>query len=212
MFKFTLSLHIVLTPAEVPHEVAPIHEIALIGQEETQVLPLRGHLHIDQFTPIVVRHHTPADASHPLFISIGFLRVPHAREEHILCIHNAVLRLCNIVFVSLLAFAGRCESSLVNGSPLLEFHAHHIGTCDRFVDRLRRIGLPIDERALAILVAGKIACECEDIVGRILVHRRIGCRADENDGIAAIADDKHEQAEKGSVPKPFAATHREPES
>ena len=212
MFKFTLSLHIVLTSAEVPHEVAPVHEVTLIGQEEAQVLPLRRHLHIDPFTTIVVRHHPAADTTHPLFIGLRFLRVPHAREQHVLCIHNSILRLCNIVFVSLLAIAGRCGLSLVYGSALLEFHAHHIGTCDRFIDWLRRVGLAIEQRTLAILVAGEIACECEDIVGRVLVHRRIGCRTNQDDCIAAIADDEHEQAEKGCVPKSFAATHCEPEA
>ena len=40
MLRFAVALYVVLTACEVPHEVAPVHEIALIRQEETEVVPL----------------------------------------------------------------------------------------------------------------------------------------------------------------------------
>ena len=175
MFEFALSLYIVLTAAEVPHEVAPIHEITLIGEEEAQVLPLRGHLHVDQFTTIVVGRQATFDTSHPTFIGIGPLRVPHAREQHVLSIHHSILRLSHEVFVALTCCLG---SAFIDRCPLLDLRTHHTGPCDRLEHRLRRIGLTIEERSLTILVACQIACQREDILGRVLVHWRIGCRTD----------------------------------
>ena len=44
VFQFAIALNVVLTAGKVPHEVAPIHEVDLIREEELQVCPLRGHL------------------------------------------------------------------------------------------------------------------------------------------------------------------------
>ena len=38
MLQFAVALNVVLSAREVPHEIAPIHEIALVSEEETQVL------------------------------------------------------------------------------------------------------------------------------------------------------------------------------
>ena len=209
MLEFALSLNIVLPAAEVPHEVAPIHEITLIREEEAQVLPLRRHLHVDQFATIVVGHQATFDTSHPALVGIGLLRVPHTRKQHVLCIHHSFLRLSHEVFVALTCCLG---SALIDRCPLLDFRSHHTGPCDRLEHRLRRIGLTIEERSLTILVACQIGCQREDILGGVLVHRRIGCRTDEDNGIAAVSDDEHQKTEQGRVPKAFAPSRGVPKS
>ena len=40
MLWLTIALDIVLTSSKVPHKVAPVHEIALIGEEEADVVNL----------------------------------------------------------------------------------------------------------------------------------------------------------------------------
>ena len=40
MFWFAIALNVVLTSGKVPHEVAPVHEVALIGEEEADVVNL----------------------------------------------------------------------------------------------------------------------------------------------------------------------------
>ncbi len=52
----------------------------------------------------------------------------------------------------------------------------------------------IEQRRLAILLAVQIAAQREDVIRRILTHRRLGIGPDEDDTIAAVADEHHEQA------------------
>ena len=40
VFHLSVTLDVVLTAGEVPHEVAPVHEVTLVGEEETDVLQL----------------------------------------------------------------------------------------------------------------------------------------------------------------------------
>ena len=40
VLEFTIALKVVLTTCKVPHEISPIHEVALIGEEEADVLQL----------------------------------------------------------------------------------------------------------------------------------------------------------------------------
>ena len=40
MLQFTITLDVILTTGEVPHEVAPVHEITLVGEEEPDIFEL----------------------------------------------------------------------------------------------------------------------------------------------------------------------------
>ena len=40
MLQLTVALDIILSSGKVPHKVAPVHKVALIAQEETEVLQL----------------------------------------------------------------------------------------------------------------------------------------------------------------------------
>ena len=199
VFKFSLSLNVVLPAAEVPHEVAPIHKVALIGEEEAKVFPLGWHFHAYVFATIVVRHHVPIDVPHPCLVGIGLLRVPHAGKEHVLCIDQSVLSLGHVVAVALRDVCRVLRQTLIDGGSFLHLHLHHLCACHGFPFGLRGVGLPIDKRALSVLVACQVVGQREDILWRVLVHRRIGRRAYQDEGIAAIANDQHEQAEQGSV-------------
>ena len=50
MFQFTVALNIVLPAAEIPHEIAPVHEVDLIIEEKAKILTKGGH-HITFFLP-----------------------------------------------------------------------------------------------------------------------------------------------------------------
>ena len=199
VLHLALSLQVVLPTAEIPHEVTPVHEVALIGEEESQVLPLRRHLHHHLLTSVVVGHHAPADATHPALVGIGLLRVPHAGEQHVLGVDHAVLRLGYVVGVALVGMLGALRPTIVDGRALLHLHLQHLRTGHGFPLWLRRVGLPVEERSLSVLVARQIGGKREDVLGRVLVHRRVGSRAYQDDGIAAVADDEHEQAQQDGV-------------
>ena len=55
-------------------------------------------------------------------------------------------------------------------------------------------GLAEEERVLAILLAVQILGEREDLVGRVLVHRQLGRRADDDLREGGVADEDGEQA------------------
>ena len=40
MLELTVALNIILATGKVPHEVTPVHEIALVREEETDVVDL----------------------------------------------------------------------------------------------------------------------------------------------------------------------------
>ena len=40
MLRFSVALNVVLATSEVPHEVAPVHKVALVGEEEADVVHL----------------------------------------------------------------------------------------------------------------------------------------------------------------------------
>ena len=84
IFFLTEALHAILTAGKVPQEITPIHEVKLIGREETEVAPLRWHLP-RKFLPAWCGERNVAHgdiAAHPILISLGMMVIPNAREEH----------------------------------------------------------------------------------------------------------------------------------
>ena len=65
VLQLAVALYLILPAAEVPHEVAPVHEVALVAEEELDVLKLRRHLHHDVLAAAVVRHLRALYAAHP---------------------------------------------------------------------------------------------------------------------------------------------------
>ena len=49
MLELAVALQVVLSASEVPEEIAPVHEVNLIGKEESEVGPLAGQCAVDEF-------------------------------------------------------------------------------------------------------------------------------------------------------------------
>ena len=80
---FSAALQVVLASGKVPHKVAPVHPVELVGEEELDVFPLRGHGYHNHFAAFVVGHIIPFDIL-PGLILVGVRAAVHAREEHVL--------------------------------------------------------------------------------------------------------------------------------
>ena len=101
MFHLTIALNVVLAAREVPHKVTPIHEVALVREEEAQVLKLRRHL--DGLAGVVgISHLMALYAAHPLLILLRMCLVVHSGEEHVLRIHIVALVANQVVLVGLI--------------------------------------------------------------------------------------------------------------
>ena len=70
MFYFSGALYVVLPSGKVPHEVTPVHEVQLVGEEELDILPLGGHIYHYHFPALVVRHVIAFDV-YPLLVERG---------------------------------------------------------------------------------------------------------------------------------------------
>ena len=170
MLRLTVALDIVLTSGKVPHEVAPVHEVALIGEEETDILHLCRNLHHHVLATTVVRHLVTLYATHPVFVCLGMSRTVHTWEEHILCIY--ILVLMAYYEVRVLLIGRSLLLALINRCPFLRHRLAHVAVS--FESHLRSVSLTIEQWSIAILVAAQITAQGEDILRRVLVHRRVG--------------------------------------
>ena len=84
----SMSLNIILPAGEVPQEVTPVHEVQLIGEEETQVLGKRRLHYRFGFSTLVVLHRLPFNLS-PFLIGLHMspIRTVHTWEQHIQLIY-----------------------------------------------------------------------------------------------------------------------------
>ena len=80
---FAAALDVVLSSGKVPHEVAPVHEVELVGEEEPDIVPLCGHVHHQHLSALVVGDVISGDVL-PGFVISGVCRTVHAGEEHVL--------------------------------------------------------------------------------------------------------------------------------
>ena len=98
-----MSLNVILTTGEVPHKVTPVHEIQLIGEEETQVLR-EGRLHYGGHLPTTIELHRRTFHLRPLFVGfhVGATGAVHTGEEHIQLIHILILCLITRDVVAIL--------------------------------------------------------------------------------------------------------------
>src|SRR3712207_171864 len=161
MLEFSIALNVVLTACEVPHKVAPIHEIALVGEEETDVLKLCGHLYRHRFTTTVVRNLVTIDTTHPLFVGFGVVVAVHAWEEHVLSVHIMVLMSYDEVRVFLVF--GLLFLACIDGSSLVCHGLTHVSFLLKF--NLRGVRLAIEQGTVAVLVAAQVASKGKDVLG-----------------------------------------------
>ena len=85
VFYFSAALDIVLSSGKVPHEVAPVHEVELVGEEEFDVFPLVWYVDHYHFTALVVGYVMPFDV-YPLLVEGRVCRAVHTWEKHILSV------------------------------------------------------------------------------------------------------------------------------
>ena len=201
MLEFAIALYVVLTASKVPHEVAPIHEVTLIREEELQVLEHRRHFHVHHLATAVEGYNGTIDATHPLLVGLGVAGGVHAREQHVLCVLISVLMAHHEVGV-LLVLRGFLAAA-VDGSALVHHGLAHVAI--GLQRHLRGVGTSVEQRAVAILVAAQIATKCKDVLGRVLVHRRVGRRANHDEGIRRVANHEHQQAAEHRILQ--ACTH-----
>ena len=96
--------------------------------------------------------------------------IVHAWEQHVLGILVLILRADYEVGVLLV---GRgFLLALVHGFALAHHGAAVLAVA--FKRHLRGVGLTVEQRALAILLTSQVVAQGEDILRRVLVHRRVG--------------------------------------
>ena len=175
------ALQVVLPAGKVPHEVAPVHKVELVGEEELQVLYLRGHLDRGGLARrVVVGHLLAFYAAHPALVCARMIGVPHTGEEHVLSVEVFVVMTYYYVFVLLvLAFL---LLTIVDRFALLGLPGEHTVACGLIL-RARGVGLTVKERPAAILLAVEVGTEGKDVFGGVLVHRRVGHGAYHDDGV-----------------------------
>ena len=67
VFNFSATLYVVLPSGKVPHEITPVHEVQLVGEEEFDIFPLVRHVHHYHFSALVVRNVVSFDV-YPLLV------------------------------------------------------------------------------------------------------------------------------------------------
>ena len=169
MLYLAVALDVVLAAYKVPHEVAPVHEVDLIVDEELDVVPLCGYLDPLLLAANVDGSLTALDAAHPVIVEVdggasgrpvGMVGTVHTGEEH-RGLHHVLVLGAN--YNILVLFIGRSlllrhiylGSLLHYRHPVLAFH---------LTGYLRGVGAAIEERCVAILLAVEVTAEGEDIL------------------------------------------------
>ena len=197
VFFFAVTLYIVLASGKVPHEVAPVHEVKLIRHEELEILPLCRHLdRRNAACGVVVRHFAAFNPAHPAFVSVAVVGRMHTREKHVLRV-NVFVVVAHYdvgVFLALVVFF----LAVVDSLALVALPVEHT-VASRLELGLRCVGVAVEQGARTVLLAVKVRAEGEDVLGRVLVHGRIGRGADYYYRIGGVTNHKHEEAEQRGV-------------
>ena len=195
VFQLAVTLYIVLPSGEIPHEITPVHKVTLIGKEEPDVVNLRRHLHRHLLSTSVIGNLCALNAAHPRLIVLCVRLIVHAREQHILGIFVLILVRNNKVRVFLiLCFL---FLSAVNRRTFRHFGLAYIAIC--LQGYLRSVGLPVQQGPVSILVTAQVRTEREDVFRRILIHWRVGNRANYDERVARIAYHQHQHTQQSRI-------------
>ena len=180
--NLAVTLYIVLPSGEVPHEITPIHEIQLISEEITQILGKRRFHHRHHLTATVELHRCTFHLC-PLLISSHMTSVAtiHTGEKHTQLIHVFVFRIVTRDIITILLVLIFLNDTAP--SRLTLFRYRYASTTLVLTFYLRYISLAVDQRSLTVLLTGQIGTQGKDILRSVLVHRRIGCRTNQCQGI-----------------------------
>ena len=177
-----MTLYIVLPSGEIPHEITPVHEIQLISEEITQVLD-KCRFHHRHHLATTVELHRCTLYLRPLLIGRYMISSAtiHTGEKHTQLIHVFVFRIVTRdIIMILLVFIFLNDTA---PSRLTLFRYRYASAALVLTLHLRDIGLTVDQRSLTVLLASQIGTQGKDILRSVLVHRRIGCRTDQCQGI-----------------------------
>ena len=198
----TVRLQVILTADEVPHEIAPVHEVNLVTEEEAEVLT-KGRTIIRFLLSAVLVAYTTSFDIRPLFVSTHMtsLRRIHTREDHAELLHVLVgsLMTGNDIMV-FLAFHFRCRSIL----RMTDFFYRdtHVSFHAQFYRCV--VGLTVEKRPIAVLLTVEVVLEREDIIRAVLIHRCICIGADHEGCVRTITDQDDRYHQYGCVrPTPF---------
>ena len=104
---------------------------------------------------------------------------PHAGEEHVLLID--IVRLVALYLVAVGLVGRLLFLALIDGCSLLA--DGHAVVAFGLEQHLTRVGRSVEKRTVAVLFAAQVGAQREDVLGRVLVHRRICRAADDDDGV-----------------------------
>ena len=183
------ALDVILSAGEVPHEVAPVHEVQLVAHEEDEVLReggLHGRLRLAH--QLILDRRTLHVAPRLIRLHVARVGAVHAGEKHFGLADVFVIRgdVGDVIAILLARVfldhaAPRLGSVLRCGCAITV--ASHLGDVRRAVE----------QGHAAVLFAGQVAAEGEDVARGVLVHRRVGRRADENQRVGGITHHDDEQ-------------------
>ena len=177
-----LTVDLVLTTDEIPHEVAPVHPVQLIVEEECEIGAHRG-------LAVGATGDALALAVHVSLVEIDAALVgsaPHTGEEHLA--GSIILRIDGAVDMDVLAV----ERSPVPGSNQI----------------IRSVEiLPVHDGRGTVLLTGEITHQCEGIVRLVFVGRGLGARTDDVDAENGEADNDGRAAQQGGVPEHLLQLH-----
>ena len=132
------------------------------------------------------------------------LRGVHAREEHAELLHVLVVGLVTgDDIMVLLAFHLWCGCIL--GMAFLLYRHAHVAFDTQFDGGV--VCLAVEQRTIAVLLAVEVVLEREDIIGTVLIHRRVGIRANDEGCVGAVTnqdDGQHQHTRVEPAPEVFA--------
>ena len=184
--QLALAFDVVLTAHKVPHEIAPIHPVALVVDEELHVLPEGGLAHVDDLASIVSDLYVVAGDDASVIFTVVFihlrvrasLRAPHAGEEG--------LHLIRIVGQAALVVVGDDVLSLlfvldIDGLAVFKTGDGRIIVCT------------VKQRPAAVLVAVDVSQHRKGFLGLVLVDGRVGVGTDDQHEERRVADEDEHQ-------------------
>ena len=188
MGDFTTALNVVLAAYEVPHEVAPVHIVELVVDEETHIFHKCGlHLwlsgdNVALLVELCGGIHGGSHHAYPFLVLTGVCTAVHSREEHVELWRSHIFVGCAYLLV---AVGLRRVGLHLFGIESLAFFLHRLH-CALAVVLIHHAGverLSVEQRSVAILLAVEVATQCKHVVGRVLIHWCLCIRADKNECI-----------------------------
>ena len=204
----TVTLYVVLSTSEIPHEIAPVHPIRLVVHEEAHVLPLRGLIDDRGFAFAISGTNANAFEVAPalVFLDVAGLAAVHAGEEH--GEFGLVYRFGLFAIIGDHVFMRDLQTGLalhiVFGAPsivelLIHFVAlhHFVGGCvygGSIFPSITHFTIPelaCEQRPITILFAVQIAQQVEDVLGIVLIDRGVRIAADHDQCVGAVTHQDH---------------------